>query len=177
MSLAEWHESIKEWVTAVHEAEKRVWQNELGDYTPRQLPSWSVAVYDNFVDTRQPYPYEETGKHYHRAHELGIAPTEMAQISRAMWGGTAGELLKAVESGIPSAYLRAVNDAYRDHLRHLGHHPGPCPVFSAKRLYDTSVPAPYAAAFLRQNGLSSGRIIELYEAGIPAEFAVEMAAD
>lgn len=174
MDLAEWMASVKEWVTAVHEAEKRLWHDELGDYIPSQLPSWSVADHDNYIDTREPYPYEEAGKHYHRAHDLGIAPDEMAALSRAVWGGEASELLRAVESGLPAAYLREVNDAYRDRLLDDGAQPGPYPMFATKRLYQANVPSDYAAALLRRHGTLSSRIIEVFEAGIPAEFAVEM---
>jgi hypothetical protein len=173
MDLKEREAAIARWATLVSEAEKALWYREVG-HNIFQRPKWSLADWDNYLDARQLWPHSTAAKHYHRAFDLGIRSQEMAELSRAVWKGNDGDLLRAIESGIPATYQRTVNDAYQDRLIQEGFSPSPYPTFATKSLHSAGVPAEYAAVLLRAYGPVSGRIIDVFTQGIAAEFAVEL---
>lgn len=173
MSLAEREVQIQNWATRVHEAEKAIWHQEF-EHRILRRPAWSLAHWDNYIDARQLWPYSTAAKHYHRAFDLGIRTTDMAEIARATYDGSESDLLCAIESGVPVDYMLVLNQAYRERLKEDGISPGPYPVLFLRRLHDSNVPADYAAVLIRHSAPVPSCIIEVYEQGIPAELAVEL---
>lgn len=173
MSLAEREVQIQNWATRVHEAEKAIWHQEFGDRI-LQRPAWSLARWENYLDARRLWPYSAAAKHYHRAFDLGIQAVDMAEIARATYDGGESDLLRAIESGVPTAYMFELNQAYRERLKEDGISPGPYPAFFLRRLYYAAVPADYAEVLIRHSAPVPSRIIEVYKQGIPAELAVEL---
>ncbi len=171
-TIAEHEESIIRWTTLVSDGEKRMLFEEIG-HSILLRPKWSIADYDNYLDARQLYPFSESAKVYHRAHELGISAQSMVEISRAVLRGSPSDLLAAVESGVPGEYLRVLNRAW--HAGHEGNYMmSVYPVSLSRTLYSASVPAEYAAALVNYDGMLTHRIIEFYRAGIPAEYAATL---
>ncbi len=168
MSLAEREARIKEWVARVHEAECRLWpDSQLG-------PLWRLAHWYNYVDANQLWPRTQSGKNYHRAFDLGIDASEMADIAWAMQLGDEYALLRAIESRVPASYMLVLNEAYQDRLTADGMQPGTYPAFFISRLYAANVPAEYAAALIRASAPIPTAIIKVYEQGISAEYALEL---
>lgn len=171
-TIAEHEASIIRWTTLVSEGEKRMLFEEIG-HNILLRPKWSIADYDNYLDARQLYPFSDSSKVYHRAHELGISVQSMVEISRAVLRGSQSDLLSAVESGVPGEYLRVLNRAW--HAEHDGNYMmSVYPVSLSRTLYNAGVPAGYAASLINDDRMLTHRIIEFYRAGIPSEYAAAL---
>lgn len=171
-TIVEHEASIIRWTTLVSEGEKRMLFEEIG-HNILLRPKWSIADYDNYLDARQLYPFSDSSKVYHRAHEMGISVQSMVEISRAVLRGSQSDLLAAVESGLPGEYLRVLNQSWRAGRDDRYMMPV-YPVSLSRTLYNAGVPAEYAAALINDDRMLTHRIIAFYRAGVLPEYAAAL---
>lgn len=168
MEAAEGEARLKQWVTAVHDAEREKWPDVTSS------PCWSLADWDSYLDASQLFPKSESARHYHLAFDLDVTASDMADIAWATRRGTQNDLLRAVKSRVPACYMLNLNEAYEDVLSSIGASLKPYPSSLCKQLYQAGVPAEYAAVLIRKSSPPPSTIIRLYESGVPIEFATEL---
>ncbi len=168
MESAERQAHLKEWVTAVHNAEREKWTDVA------RSPCWSLVDGDSYLDASRLYPKSESARHYHLAFDLGVTASDMADIAWATRKGTQSDLLRAVKSRVPASYMLSLNEAYEDVLTSIKASAKPYPSSLCEQLYQAGVPAEYAAALIRKSTPPPSTIVRLYESGVPIEFATEL---